>query len=68
MTLLALDQGGMSCCHHGYVLLDADQTPTPNPDHFYLKWRFYHEDFDVTRHQNTFRVWWMTGELTEAYL
>jgi len=34
--------GGMQCCRHGNILLDADQEVPPEEDVVYYKWRFYH--------------------------
>eukprot|EP00730_Choanoeca_flexa_P014304 TRINITY_DN6208_c0_g1_i3.p1 TRINITY_DN6208_c0_g1~~TRINITY_DN6208_c0_g1_i3.p1 ORF type:complete len:722 (+),score=149.90 TRINITY_DN6208_c0_g1_i3:253-2166(+) len=59
-------QGGMSCCRHGYILLDKDQNPPQEPDNFYVKYRFYYEDYQPS-HQNALRVYWMTETFHSEY-
>eukprot|EP00949_MAST-11_sp_MAST-11-sp1_P003017 g3017.t1 len=36
-------RGGMTCCHNGVHLLDADQDLPTKVDEFYAKFRFYYE-------------------------
>ena len=39
-------QGGLSCCTSGNILLSKDQNPWPeNKLTYYMKWRFYFEDY-----------------------
>lgn len=48
-------QGGLSCCSHGTILLDADQEVPGEPDTVYMKFRFYYEDpADDPEYQNAF--------------
>lgn len=37
--------GGMQCCGHKTILLDADQEPPPFVDEVFFKWRFYYREF-----------------------
>lgn len=37
--------GGLSCCHHGDVLLDADQPVDPRVDTYALKFRFWFQNY-----------------------
>eukprot|EP01047_Picozoa_sp_COSAG01_P001690 COSAG01_NODE_40_length_32708_cov_25.641234_5_plen_866_part_00 len=37
--------GGMQCCRHQTILLDADQEPPPYVDEVFFKWRFYVREF-----------------------
>lgn len=56
-------QGGLRCCHHQWILLDQDQNPWENTiDEYYLKFRFWYEDYDasVPTHTNLERVYWQT--------
>lgn len=36
--------GGMACCSHQTILLDADQEVSPEVDTVHMKFRFYYED------------------------
>ena len=60
-------QGGLSCCHHQNVLLDADQAQPRDVFSYNLKFRFYFqpysEDEDSASHQNLIRLYYQT----EAY-
>ncbi len=53
--------GGLSTCHHGWHLLDADQeVPWPDkPLTYYFKWRFYFQEYDANRHVSA--TGWNTG-------
>ena len=42
-------QGGQSCCHHKWVLLDANQTQPPGDMSYYLKFRFYFQEYSTQR-------------------
>jgi len=37
--------GGLFCCHHQNILLDADQPVDPRVDVTFLKFRFYFQDY-----------------------
>lgn len=37
--------GGLSCCHHGAILLDADQPVDPRTDSLVFKFRFYYQPY-----------------------
>ena len=53
--------GGLSTCHHGWHLLDADQEVPwqDQPLEYYFKWRFYFQDFDPAVHVPIYV--WATG-------
>jgi len=62
--------GGQSCCHHKYILLDADQPIDLRTDVLHLKFRFWFQDYHpptlanpVPSHQNLMRFYFQT----EAY-
>ena len=38
-------EGGLKCCTHGTILLDAAQTPPPEKDTYRMKFRVYYEEF-----------------------
>lgn len=38
-------QGGQSCCHHKWVLLDADQEQPTDEMTYHLKFRFWFQDY-----------------------
>lgn len=42
-------QGGQSCCHHKWVLLDANQTQPPGDMSYYLKFRFYFQEYSTQK-------------------
>ena len=42
-------RGGMTCCHDGVHLLDADQELPKKVDEFYAKFRFYYEPNPVPK-------------------
>ena len=42
-------QGGQSCCHHKWVLLDANQTQPPGDMSYHLKFRFYFQEYSTQR-------------------
>ena len=37
--------GGLSCCGHKRVLLDADQDPGPTLLRYHMKWRFWFQEY-----------------------
>ena len=54
-------QGGLSCCHHKIVLLDANQTQPEEEMTYRLKFRFWFQDYN--NHQYLDRFYYQT----EAY-
>jgi len=57
--------GGLRCCTGGSILLDADQEVPPQKDSFFMKYRFYFEEYTTQR--NAFRVWWSTEATNNEY-
>jgi len=57
--------GGLRCCTGGSLLLDVDQEVPAPTDSFFMKYRFYFEEY--TTQQNTFRVWWSTEARNNEY-
>jgi len=57
--------GGLRCCGGGSMLLDADQEVPDRLDTFYMKYRFYFEEY-ASQH-NTFRIWWSTEARNNEY-
>ena len=59
-------QGGLHCCSHQTVLLDADQEQPEELLTYHLKFRFYFEPYEPettdkpATHQNLIRLWQMT--------
>ena len=59
-------QGGLHCCSHETILLDADQEPPEELLTYHLKFRFYFEPYEPetdskpASHQNLIRLWQMT--------
>jgi len=53
--------GGLSTCHHGWHLLDADQEVPwqDQPLVYYFKWRFYFQEYEPSRHVSAYG--WNTG-------
>ena len=37
--------GGLSCCGHKRILLDADQDPGPTLLRYHMKWRFWFQEY-----------------------
>eukprot|EP00005_Dracoamoeba_jomungandri_P011599 CAMPEP_0174265228 /NCGR_PEP_ID=MMETSP0439-20130205/25700_1 /TAXON_ID=0 /ORGANISM="Stereomyxa ramosa, Strain Chinc5" /LENGTH=693 /DNA_ID=CAMNT_0015351583 /DNA_START=91 /DNA_END=2172 /DNA_ORIENTATION=+ len=59
-------QGGLRCCHHQNILLDADQKVDPRQDEYHLKFRFWFQNYTESptpSHQDLPRVYFQT----EAY-
>ena len=52
--------GGMQCCRHGTILLDADQEVPPEYDEVYFKWRFYFRDWQQSDTQVVSMVWYLS--------
>eukprot|EP00462_Mataza_sp_D1_P024841 CAMPEP_0175128078 /NCGR_PEP_ID=MMETSP0087-20121206/4735_1 /TAXON_ID=136419 /ORGANISM="Unknown Unknown, Strain D1" /LENGTH=719 /DNA_ID=CAMNT_0016410113 /DNA_START=120 /DNA_END=2279 /DNA_ORIENTATION=+ len=60
--------GGLSTCHHGWHLLDADQEIPwqDQPIEYYLKFRLYYQPYDPKHHVNAFDMTWsMAGDTGE---
>ena len=70
---LYLPEGGLSCCHHGDVLLDADQPVDNRTDEYHLKYRFWFQDYvpatatAPASHQNLHRVYYTTETWAGEY-
>jgi hypothetical protein len=56
-------RGGMTCCHDGVHLLDADQELPTKVDEFYAKFRFYYEPDPVP----DVDAWHETGVTRNAF-
>jgi len=65
--------GGLSCCHHGQVLLDADQPVDNRTDEYSLKFRFWYQDYvpatetTPASHQNLHRFYFTTEAFAGEY-
>jgi hypothetical protein len=57
--------GGLYCCGGGSVLLDKDQEIPEPTDTWYMKYRFYFEDYE--KQLNLYRVWWGTEAYNNEY-
>lgn len=57
--------GGLSCCKHKNILLDANQTGPQDPMTYRIKFRFYFEEFQ--NHQNLYRMYFMTEAYSGEY-
>jgi len=53
--------GGLSTCHHGWHLLDADQEIPwkEQPLVYHFKWRFYFQEYEPSQHVSAYG--WNTG-------
>jgi len=66
-------QGGQSCCHHGTILLDKDQTPPTDKLTYRLKFRFYHQPYTPAAkgasasHTNLVRMYYQTEAWSSEY-
>ena len=63
-------QGGLSVCHHGWHLLDADQEVpwADQPLVYHFKFRFYYQEYNVQQqHVSTFDTTWGIGGATGEY-
>jgi len=58
-------QGGLHCCKHLTVLLDADQKQPLEVDEYHLKFRFYYQEF--TDQKNLERLWHQTEQSAGEY-
>eukprot|EP00947_MAST-08B_sp_MAST-8B-sp1_P005814 g5814.t1 len=60
--------GGLRCCTGGSILLDKAQVVPAQQDTWYMKYRFYFEDYSASKPQsNLFRVWWSTEAFNNEY-
>ena len=58
-------QGGQSCCHHKWVLLDIDQKQ-PEPEMtYYLKFRYWFQDY--SGHKQMVRAYYQTESYSGEY-
>jgi len=66
-------QGGLSCCHHRDILLDADQPIDNRTDEYHLKYRFWFQDYvpatatAPASHQNLHRFYYTTETWAGEY-
>merc|ERR1719348_1759266 len=66
-------QGGLSCCHHGILLLDKDQSPPEELLTYHLKFRFYYQPYSpatdkaVASHKNLLRMYYQTEAYATEY-
>ena len=54
--------GGMQCCHHQTMLLDADQEPPQEYDNVVYKWRFYFGEEQPGDQPIVNLVWYISAE------
>ena len=65
--------GGLSCCHHQAILLDADQEQPEGDLTYHLKFRFYFEPYEPetksipASHQNLIRLYFQTEAWAGEY-
>ena len=65
--------GGLLCCHHQNVLLDADQEQPKDVMTYHLKFRFYFQPYmpasksRPASHQNLIRLYWQTEASAGEY-
>jgi hypothetical protein len=58
--------GGLSCCHHGRILQDADQEIRPELLQYHMKWRFWFQEYKPAAgstpasHSNLPRIYYQT--------
>jgi len=66
-------QGGQECCHHGTVLLDADQKQPEETQTYHLKFRFYFQPYTPATgsapasHRNLLRMYYQTEAWSSEY-
>jgi len=58
-------QGGQSCCHHKWVLLDKDQQQPEHEMTYYLKFRFWFQEY--YNQQNLIRAYYQTEAFSGEY-
>jgi len=65
--------GGLGCCHHQTILLDADQPVDSRVDTTYLKYRFYFQEYQPATpstpasHHNLYRFYFQTEAWAGEY-
>eukprot|EP00730_Choanoeca_flexa_P014858 TRINITY_DN6649_c0_g2_i2.p1 TRINITY_DN6649_c0_g2~~TRINITY_DN6649_c0_g2_i2.p1 ORF type:complete len:719 (+),score=185.41 TRINITY_DN6649_c0_g2_i2:78-2234(+) len=60
-------QGGLHCCHHQWYLLDADQEIPVEPMTYYMKFRFWYQEYRPDYHQNLIRLYYQTEAWAGEY-
>ena len=58
-------QGGQSCCHHKWVLLDEDQQQPEHEMTYHLKYRFYFQNY--TTQKEMVRAYYQTEAYSGEY-
>lgn len=58
-------QGGQSCCHHKWVLLDENQTQPEGDMTYHLKFRFYFQEY--TNQRRMVRAYYQTEAYSGEY-
>lgn len=58
-------QGGQSCCHHKWVLLDTDQDQPSHEMTYHLKFRFWFQDYSY--HKQMVRAYYQTEAYSGEY-
>lgn len=72
---LATYQGGLSCCHHLWLLTDKDQESIISPEVFeyHIKFRYYYQEYIPANgtapasHQNLVRLYHQTEDAASEY-
>ena len=61
--------GGLSTCHHGWHLLDADQEVpwSSQPLEYWMKFRVYFQEYQPSLHVETFDITWSIAGATGEY-
>jgi hypothetical protein len=60
--------GGLYCCRHGDILIDAEQEQPGEKDEVYMKVRYFFKEYTPQDLQpNLFRLWWMTEHSNGEY-
>jgi len=66
--------GGLHCCHHEYILLDADQMVDTRVDEVYLKFRVWFQEYQPPKptnptpsHLNLYRFYFQTEAFAGEY-
>lgn len=55
---LASYSGGLSCCGHEVIILDADQEQPIFEQEVFFKFRFYYQDYKETIHRPIYHIEW----------
>ena len=58
-------QGGLSCCHHKWVLLDADQEQPVEEMTYHLKFRFWFQEYSTQK--SMIRAYYQTEAFSGEY-